>query len=94
METLLEMEVPPVIKAWRKRLASAGAKYVMVQTTKVIHDRAAVVEESPENIVVEYPARKGDYSKGVWVIRKDVIPKREIVSMREYQEDKSTSDNS
>ena len=64
METLLEMEVPPVIKAWRERLASAGAKYVMVQTTKVIHDRAAVVEESPENITVEYPARKGDYDTG------------------------------
>jgi hypothetical protein len=82
--SLLILKLDPVIKDWRRKLKRIGADYALIRTTKVMHDKAAVVEESDKNITVEYPRSKEVKGKAVWSIRKDVIPRREIVRMRLY----------
>ena len=94
METQLILEVDPVIRQWRERLSSAGAKYAWIKTTKVLHDKAAVIEETEKNYVVEFPTRKESKGKGVWRIRKEVVAKDDVVEMRMYKEGESTSGNS
>jgi hypothetical protein len=84
MELILKLD--KVITAWRERISSAGAYYAEIKTTKVWHERAAVVEENDRNITVEYPVKKQAGSKITWSIRKDVIPRGEVIWMRVYED--------
>jgi len=51
-----------------------------------VHDRAAVVEENERNITVEFPSRKEIKGKSVWSIRREVLPRRELVDGRWYED--------
>ena len=75
-----------VIKDWRRKLADKGVKFARIQTTRVMHDRAAVVEENERNITVEFPSRKEIKGKSVWNIRREVLPRRELVDGRWYED--------
>ena len=82
METGLRLG--PVVVNWRRKVSSAGALFVCIETVKAVYDRCAVVEDSEKNITVEFPRSKGEGARMVWMIRRDVVPRREVLSMREY----------
>lgn len=85
-ETVMEMilKLPKKIEQWSERMVSAGAPFVRLETVKAVWDRCAVVENNERNITVEYPRSKGEGSRMEWVIRRDIVPRREVVSMRKY----------
>ena len=82
MEMVLKL--PSKVKQWSERMVSAGAPFVQLETTVAEYDRVAVVDENEKNITVEYPRSKGEGSRMEWSIRRDIVPRREVVSMREY----------
>ena len=81
---ILLLKLDGVIKDWRRKVSSAGAYYAMIQTVKARYDKAAVVLESERAITVEYPSSKKVGGEVVWNIRKDVIPRPEVLWMRRY----------
>jgi hypothetical protein len=82
---ILLLKLDPVIKDWRRKVSSAGACYAQIQTVKAVYDKAAVVAESDRAITLEYPSSKRVSGVVVWSIRKDVVPRREVVWMRRYE---------
>jgi hypothetical protein len=79
----MKLKLPESVVKW-KRALSAGAYWARLQTIKAEWDRCAVVAESERNITVEYPRSKGEGTRMVWGIRRDVVPRREVVSMTRY----------
>jgi len=75
-----------VIEMWQERMKEIAVGFAWIQTTKVMHDRAAVVADNERNITVEFPVHKSVGSKSSWSIRQEVIPKSEIVAGWWYED--------
>jgi len=80
------MSLDPVIVNWRRKLSDTEAYFVEIKTTKALYERAAVVDESDGVYTVEFPARKQASGKSLWVIRREIVPKKEVIWMRGYED--------
>ena len=82
----MKSRLDPVIVNWRRKVSSAGAYFAEIKTVRVWHERAAVVGESEAGYTVEFPVRKQAGGKVLWTIRQEVVPKKEVIWMREYED--------
>jgi hypothetical protein len=71
-----------VITDWERQVS--GCEFARIETTRAVYDKVAIVGESDRNIAVEFPAHKQS-KENEWTIRKEVIPRSEILSFRVFE---------
>lgn len=71
-----------VTKNWETKCKRQNFKFAQIQTVKAIYDRAAIVEESEKQFVVEFIKK----NKDKYVIQKDNIAKSTIIRIRYFQD--------
>ena len=74
-----------VIATWLKEVKRSRWRFAWVKTTSAEYDRAVVVMESDNNLTVEFPKSTGNKEKP-WKIIRNIIPKRQLVSVQYYRE--------
>jgi hypothetical protein len=60
-------------------------RYAAIRTEDATYDRVAVVSESDNNMIVEFPKSTGNKGNP-WKIVRNIIPKDRLVKVRYYKD--------